>query len=361
MADEQTNEILLENIESITLVTLARGRALNALTVAMRAQYSSALWAAARNPQIYAVVLQSESERAFSAGSDVREVLALYAQGKELAHKAFADEYLLNWQCECFSKPTVPLIDGMVMGGGVGISLYGTHRVAGERYKFAMPETAIGLFPDVGVCHAFARMPGHVGVYLGLTGRTIGRADAYRLGLVTHCIGAEHFGTIKAELAEAWPVDTLLDRLHVEPGEGELSALAELIDRCFSAPSVEEIIDRLAGVEGPHKPWAESVVDDLAQRSPVSLKITLRHIREAASRDLRETLMMDYRLALRLLDASDFREGVRAALVDKDRKPRWMPATLADVTDAIVEHYFAPLGAQELALPTRADMQSARA
>lgn len=168
---------------SVAVVTLDRPRALNALTSAMRAALAAWFPAFARDPQVYAVVLRSTSPKAFSAGSDVREVIALGRSDQEAARRAFREEYALNWQIECFSKPTVALIDGMVMGGGVGISLYGTHRVAGEGYRFAMPETMIGLFPDVGVCHAFARMPGHMGTYLGLTGRTIGRADAYALGL----------------------------------------------------------------------------------------------------------------------------------------------------------------------------------
>ncbi|MFA5950511.1 MAG: enoyl-CoA hydratase/isomerase family protein [Hyphomicrobium sp.] len=361
MADGQTQDLLVENTGALLLVTLNRPRALNALTAGMRTRLAEALWAAARDAQIYAVVMQSASERAFSAGSDVREVILAAREDKSRASKFFADEYALNWQCECFSKPTVPLIDGMVMGGGVGITLYGTHRVAGEGYRFAMPETLIGLFPDVGVCHAFARMPGHMGQYLGLTGRTIGRADAYALGLVTHCIGAEHFATIKTELSEAWPVDTILDRLHVEPEAGELAALAGTIETCFSADSVEEILERLGAVQGAAQPWAQEVIADLGRRSPLSLKITQRHVREAAARDLRQTLMIDGRLAARVLDDHDFYEGVRAALIDKDHSPRWRPETLSDVTDAMLDAYFVAASDAGPVLPTRGEMQAQRA
>jgi enoyl-CoA hydratase len=310
---------------------------------------------------VYAVVMQSESERAFSAGSDVREVLSLARNDIAAARKALADEYALNWQCECFSKPTVPLINGMVMGGGVGITQYGTHKVAGERYAFAMPETLIGLFPDVGICHVFARLPGHVGQYLGLTGRTIGRADAYALGLVTHCIASSEFEAIKAGLADTWPVDPLLDTRHVDPGPGELAPLADTIDTCFSAGTVEEIVARLGEVQGTNRAWAEGVAQDLRKRSPLSLKITHRHIRESQARDLRLTLQVDYRLAARCLEGQDFREGVRAALVDKDGAPRWAPARIEDVTEAMVDSAFAPLGPDELVLPTRSEMQEARA
>lgn len=363
MGEAALDDTLKVDIQgSLALVTLARPRALNALTCHMRQAFSKHLWAFARDPQVYAVVVESESPRAFSSGSDVREVLSLAEADLAQGNKTFADEYALNWQCECFSKPTVSLIDGMVMGGGVGISLYGTHRIAGERYAFAMPETMIGLFPDVGVCHVLARLPDQVGMYLGLTGRSIGRADALRLGLATHCIDADKFAEIKAALIDTWPVDTVLDDRDQDPGAGDLDPYRGVIADCFSAPTVEEIVARLATVEGRTRDWAQEVVADLGKRSPLSLKITHRHIREARARDLRQTLEADYRLAVRLLEAKgDFYEGVRAALIDKDGAPKWQPASLEDVTDAILDDYFAPLGEAELVLPTREDMQALRA
>jgi enoyl-CoA hydratase len=247
------------------------------------------------------------------------------------------------------------------MGGGVGISLYGTHRVAGEGYKFAMPETGIGLFPDVGTCHVFARMPGHIGAYLGLTGRTIGRADAFELGLVTHCISASQFDEIKAQLSQAEPVDPVLDDRHVAPGDGELAAKRKTIEHCFGANTVEDIVARLRGVSGADKDWADTVATELLGRSPLSLKITLRHIREAAGLDLRETLHRDYRLGCHCLVANDFTEGVRAVLIDKDAAPKWKPARLEDVTSAMVDTYFNDAAPAEAVLPTRTDMQAARA
>jgi enoyl-CoA hydratase len=269
-------------------------------------------------------------------------------------------EYALNWLHECFSKPTISLIDGPVMGSGVGISLFGTHRVAGEKYRFAMPETAIGLFPDVGAAWPLSRMPDSIGMYLGLTGRSIGQADAYALGLLTHCIPASRFEEIKAAFADTWPVDTVLDNLQVDPGPGELVPYAAHIAYCFSAPTVEEIVARLGLVGGKARDWAEGVIADLRARSPISLKVTQRHIRDARALDLRQTLSVDYRLACRFLDGHDFYEGVRAALIDKDGTPQWQPARLEEVTNAVVEDYFVTLGPDELALPTRAEMQAAR-
>ena len=352
-------ELLIEARGSCGVVTLNRPRALNALTIAMRRQLAEALPRFAREPQTYCVVMQSASERAFSAGGDVREIVNLAAHDIGAARQAFKDEYALNWLHECFSKPTISLIDGAIMGSGVGISLFGTHRVAGERYRFAMPETAIGLFPDVGVAWVLSRMPNHIGMYLGLTGRTIGAADAFALGLLTHCIPAARFEEIKAALADTWPVDTVLDERHVDPGPGELAGVAAIIEHCFSAPTVEEIIARLQSVEG-NREWAEGVVADLHSRSPLSLKVTHRHIRDARALDLRQTLSIDYRLACRFLEGNDFREGVRAVLIDKEGNPRWNPRTLKDVSTHMVDDYFAPMNADELVLPTRPEMQAAR-
>jgi enoyl-CoA hydratase len=324
----------------------------------MRAAMARAFPRWARDPEIYAVVVSSASDRAFCAGGDVREITEWAKSRKADAVKSLAEEYALTWQLECFFKPTVSLIDGVAMGSGVGISLYGTHRVAGERYRFAMPETGIGLFPDDGVSWAFARMPDAIGMYLALTGRPIGRADAYRLGLVTHCIPADRFGEIRAGLAAADTVDPLLDDRHQDPGPGELEALRPAIARCFSDNTVEGIVDRLRSERGASAAWAQGVVEDLAARSPTSLKITHRHVQLARNLDLRATLIQDFRLACRCLEGEDLYEGVRAVLIDRDRKPRWQPRRLQDVSGAMVEAYFAPLGAKELALPSRAKMQA---
>ncbi|MGQ0673079.1 MAG: enoyl-CoA hydratase/isomerase family protein [Hyphomicrobium sp.] len=359
--ESPTNDIAITTDRSLGVVTFDRPKALNALTRAMRSRMLEAFPRFARDPNIYAVVQRSTSPRAFSAGADVREIITLARADVGEARRAFREEYALDWQIECFSKPTVSLIDGMVMGGGVGVSAYGTHRVAGDNYRWAMPETLIGLFPDVGVASLLVRMPGHVGMYLGLTGHGIGRADAYALGLITHCVPVTEYAAVMEGLAGAWPVDTLLDERHVEPGARALAPLLEGIGRCFSAASVEEIIDRLRSETGPTADWAASVVRDLGARSPLSLKITHRHIRNAATLDIRHTLMADYRLACRCLEGHDFHEGARAALIDKDGAPKWRPGRLEDVTAAMLDDLFAPLGADDLVLPTRAEMQEARA
>lgn len=346
---------------ALVRVVLRRAKALNALTTDMRATFASAIPKLARDASLYAVAILSENPKAFCSGGDVRELISWNKTEPERARRALADEYRLNWTLDCFSKPTMSLVNGMVMGSGVGITLYNTHRVAGEKYSFAMPETAIGLFPDVGVAHVLARLPDEVGTYLGLTGRSIGRADAYHLGLATHSIDSSHFPGILTALADAQTIDALLDGLDRDPGPGELDPVRAVIGHCFAAATVEGIVDRLRAVAGPDQTFAEGVLEDLARRSPTSLKVTLRHLRQARKESLREVLDRDYRLAWRCLDGHDFAEGVRAALIDKDNHPVWQPATLAGVTDAMVAAHFAPLAERdELRLASREDMQASR-
>ncbi|MEO1280283.1 MAG: enoyl-CoA hydratase/isomerase family protein [Pseudomonadota bacterium] len=342
------------------VVTLNRPKALNALNADMRLAVSNALRPLARDPEIYALILRSNSEKAFCAGGDVRELVAWAENDPQKAKDAFAAEYLLDWALECFTKPTVSLANGFVMGSGAGLTAYNTHRVGGERYAFAMPETAIGFFPDVGMAHVLSRLPDHIGVYLGLTGARIGRDDAFHLGLLTHLIDAEHFDHIEDRLADAWPIDEVLDTLNEAPGEGELAGLRATINHCFSAVGIEEIVARLDQVNGDDREWAKKTADDLRQRSPLALKVTLQHIRQAARLELRETLQSDHRLALRFLSEPDFAEGVRAALIDKDGQPQWQPANLSEITQERVDAMFTDLGADELDLPTRENMQDLR-
>ena len=341
-------------------VTLNRPRALNALTTAMRSEIAGAFRSWSADPRVYAVLIASATESAFCAGGDVREMVDLGRTRREDLLRSLAAEYALNWQLDCFSKPTVSLIDGTVMGSGVGVTLYGTHRVAGERYRFAMPEAGIGLFPDDGVSWAFARMPDEIGMYLALTGRAIARADAYRLGLVTHCISAASFAEIRSALTNADPVDPVLDTRHEEPEPGDLDTLRPVIARCFGADSVEGIIARLEEEQGAHRQWALDTLKTLEGHSPTSLKITHRHVRSAKRLDLAATLVQDYRLASRCVQGHDFYEGVRAHLIDRDRAPQWRPARLKEVGGPAVDAYFEPLGKYDLQLSSRAEMQAVR-
>ena len=349
--------IRIERLNALAVITLDRPEALNAFDSEMRAAIVEALPDFAKDPIIYGVALRSNNKKAFCAGGDVRKIIATYKEDPTAARTMFANEYAMNWQLECFSKPSVSLIDGVLMGSGVGLTAFNTHRVAGENYRFAMPETAIGLFPDVGAAHVLARLPHEMGLYLGLTGRTIGRADAFALGLVSHCFDAARFDEVVEQLSEAWPIDQLLDERHADPGESELMRHALTVSHCFSAPTPTAILERLASVTGSEAAWADAVRQELMQRAPMSLEVSLRHIRQARGEDLRETLIRDYRLACRFLEDNDFAEGVRALLIDKDKSPKWRPASLAEVDPARVDAYFALLD-EELQLPTREQLQA---
>ena len=315
----------------------------------------------ARDVDLYIVVLKSADPKAFCAGGDMR-LLCGKAKSDFAAAKAdLRAEFGFNWLAECFSKPSLAWIDGIVMGSGVGVSAYCTHRIAGPKYRFAMPETSIGYFPDVGMANVLARLPRRIGYYLGLTGAAIGRADAYRLGLLTHCLEPEQFAEVETSLAEAMPVDPLLDERHADPGDGPVWSQRETIEKCFADGSVEQMMARLDAVAGPAREFAAKTLTTLQTRAPLALKVTLRHLNEAAASDLRQTLETDYRLACRFLAAHDVYEGVRAALIDKDNTPRWSPSTLADVTPDLVNDAFAPLPPGDaINLPLRQDMQSLR-
>ena len=352
----------LEVIRQGALIKLVLNRpaVLNAFDDDMRQVLATEIPRIARNPDVYVVALMSSSAKAFCSGGDVRSVLVEARQDMAKAKSYFAGEYYLDWLLDCFSKPTVSLINGICMGSGAGLTTFNTHRVAGETYKWAMPETAIGLFPDVGIGQVFAKMPWPIGLYLGLTGRAIDRRDGYWLGLATHCIGAQRFDEILTALADCQPIDTLLDGLHEPQGAGPLQDEKSLIEEFFTGDNLDQIIARLRTASGAAKPWADATLIGLEKRSPMSLRITDRQIRLCRNLDLRETLIQDYRLACRCLEAPDFAEGVRAALIEKDGAPKWSPAKLEDVSQEMVARYFASLGEDELKLPTRAEMQKAR-
>ena len=345
--------IAFERRGAAAFLTLDRGKARNALTPDMVADLTAHYQHLARDPNLYVVILKSSDPKAFCAGGDVVKLSALARQSLDLACEALNSEYTLNWLHECFVKPTVAFLDGVVMGSGAGLSAYATHRVAGPGYRFAMPETAIGFFPDVGMAYVLSRLPHEIGTYLALTGNAIARADAYALGLVTHCLEPAAFAEVEAGLVDAWPVDPLLDERHTDPGPPALFAHAAAIQTSFSAGTVGEIIDRLANVAGASESFAQSVTRDLLARSPFALEVTLKHLRKCHHLDLRQTLIADATLAGNLIARDDFHEGVRAELIDKDHAPRWSPASLADVVATEIEVAFAQSRGRVLNLKLR--------
>jgi enoyl-CoA hydratase len=291
---------------------------------------------------IYAVVTEGEGDKAFCAGADVRALREAGLESPQAACDFFRLEYGYNWRLARFSKPHVALMDGIVMGGGAGVSLHGTHRVAGENFSLAMPETLIGIFPDVGATHFLSHLPNSVGLYLGMTGRSIGRDDAFRLWLVTHLVDSSHFPAIKAALAEGEPVDALLDDLHEAPGRGELASRHGWIEAMFSPVRLEEILRLGRKLEEDSEGWTGIVAEELERRSPTSLALTLALWKKGRSMNLRAALELEYIAACNLMHEKDFYEGVRALLVDRDKKPQWSPGSIAELDGERIKDLLEP-------------------
>jgi enoyl-CoA hydratase len=348
--DEAGKDIVTAVEGRAVLIRLNRPDVLNAGTPDMIRALSALYHKYAKDPHIYGFAMEAEG-RAFCAGGDIRALRELIHGDLAAADRFYAEEYQHNWLLQSLRKPHVALMNGAVMGGGAGISIYGTHRVAGEAMTFAMPEAGIGFFPDIGGGWFLPRMPGQIGMFLGLTGHVCNRADAYYAGAVTHCIPAAEFGAVKAAMIEGEPIDALLDALHAHPGEGFLERYREAIDRIFSAPTLEEILARLEAGRGAWAGFAEAALAALAKMAPLSLKVAFEQIRRGKGYGtLKEALIVEYRLATRMIRRPDFSEGIRAAVVDKDRSPKWQPANLSEVSEAEVRALFEPLAEGELVL-----------
>jgi enoyl-CoA hydratase len=350
-----TDEILFERRGAAGLITLNRPQALNAVTHGMVLALRAQLDAWGDDPVITRVVITAAEGRAFSAGGDIRALYDLVKAGRRSeALQFWRDEYPLNAAIKNFRKPYVALIDGIVMGGGVGVSAHGSHRVAGDRYTFAMPEVGIGFFPDVGATWFLPRMPGELGAYCALTGERFGIADAIAAGIATHRIPSARFGALLDGLTGTVSVDALLSAFSEPTGEGPIVARRGAIDRLFKGGSVEDILaalDSEASSGSADAGWAGKTADTLRAKSPLSLKLALAQVRRGKTLDFAACMRAEFRIVSRVIEAHDFYEGVRAVIVDKDNKPRWQPATLGEVSSAQVERHFAPLGGDELALP----------
>ncbi|MEU9410207.1 enoyl-CoA hydratase/isomerase family protein [Streptomyces sp. NPDC048281] len=329
-------------------ITLNRPKAINALSHAMVRRIDEALTEWEHDPAVQTVVVTGAGERGLCAGGDIRAVHDDARDGDGSAAAAFwRDEYRLNARIARYPKPYVALMDGIVMGGGVGVSAHGSVRIATERSRIAMPETGIGFVPDVGGTYLLGRAPGELGTHLALTGASIGAADAVLCGLADHCLPAGAIPAFVAALA-ALPVPEALARRVRQAPEGELAGHRAWIDACYAAGTVEEIVRRLLAHGDPA---AKETADTLLTRSPTALKVTLAALRRARELgSLERVLDQEYRVSCATLATHDLVEGIRAQVVDKDRTPHWSPATLAEVTDADVDRFFAPLGARELGL-----------
>ncbi|WP_405523441.1 enoyl-CoA hydratase/isomerase family protein [Streptomyces canus] len=333
MTDTAATEILADVHRGVGRILLNRPKALNALTTGMVAAVDRVL-AEWEDVPLSAVVLASTSTKAFCAGGDIRTIREHSLSGDaEASERFFASEYRLNARIAEYPVPVVSLIDGVCMGGGLGLSVHGSFRVVTERAVLAMPETGIGFFPDVGASYFLPRLPGAIGMYLGLTGHRLDAADTLYTGLATHFVPADGLDAVGDALADnpGDPVDAVLNRLGGRSPVGE-SRLAEVrgeVDWAFGAATLGEIEKRLRHLDTP---WAAGALVALESASPQSLEITHALLSRGRQRTLRECLAAELALARTTIRTPDFLEGVRAALVDKDRTPDWQRVALGGRT-----------------------------
>jgi enoyl-CoA hydratase len=340
-----TDEVLTTVEGGVGRIRLNRPRAIHALTRPMCSAMIEAVQAWRADPAVEAVLIDHAEGRGFCAGGDV---VAL-AKDAVQARAFFHEEYRLNHLLFTYAKPIVSVLDGVVMGGGVGIGLPARYRIATERTVFAMPEATIGLFPDVGGGWYLSRLPGRLGHYLALTAARLSGADCAAVGLATHFVQSARIEALKATLIAEGP--DALERFAGDAGDAAIVARQSGIDRLFAGATLEAIDDALAADPAE---WAQDTLATLRAKSPQACKVALRQLAESALlTDFADEMRMEYRIAARVCQRHDFIEGVRALLVDKDHAPRWDPATAAGVTDHLLDTIFAPLPADEEWAPLR--------
>ncbi|CAG0915732.1 unnamed protein product [Notodromas monacha] len=349
-----TDIVMMQEINNKGLVTLNRPKALNALNLSMIRVLTPKLqrW---RN-EVDLIIMKGAGDKAFCAGGDVRAITEAGMKGSFMAHEFFREEYILDYTTGTMKIPYIALIDGIVMGGGFGVSVHGPYRVATENTLFAMPETAIGLFPDVGGTHFLPRMRGELGTFLALTGHRLRGSDVLHAGIATHICPRDRLRDLEAEILDLKLVDeasleTILQKfsLEYESNQGitefSLAPHLELIEKVFSANSMEEIVRRL---EADGSEWSLNVLKNMLKMSPTSLKVTLRQMRKGKKLDLKQSLELEYIMGQHFCADHDFYEGVRAVLIDKDNAPKWKPATLAEVSDEKVESFFKSIDPEDV-------------
>lgn len=335
-------EVITRIENGVGRITLNRPKAIHALNRTMCEAMTEALLAWRGDAAVQSVLIDHAGERGFCAGGDIRMIAESGAGDASEAKAFFLAEYRLNHLMFDYPKPIVAIVDGIVMGGGVGISEPADIRVATERTTYAMPETGIGLFPDVGGGWFLPRLPGQTGVWLALTGARLKAADTVALGIHTHFVSSDRIDALKADLMRE-PADpsSVVARHAGDAGPAPLSAHREAIDRLFAFDTVEEIFQAL---EADGTDWALKQLETLKTKSPQSLKVSLRQIRTGATlNSFAENMAMEYALGGRVVRTHDFQEGVRAVIVDKDNAPKWSPAELSGVTDETLDALFAPL------------------
>ncbi|WP_294392098.1 enoyl-CoA hydratase/isomerase family protein [uncultured Sphingomonas sp.] len=343
--------ILIEG--KVGRIRLNRPQALHALTEPMCRAMIDALVAWRGDPAVELVLIDHAEGRGFCAGGDVRAVAESAAGDGVAARAFFRAEYQLNHLLFTFAKPVVAVMDGVVMGGGVGLALPARYRIATGRTLFAMPEATIGLFPDVGGGWYLSRLPGRIGAYLALTAARLDGAEVTALGLATHHVAAEAVERVKADLiARPREAQAVLDAAAADPGGAAILSHRDAIDRLFASEELEGVV---AALEADGDDWARETLATLRAKSPQSGKIALRLLRQGATHtDFADEMRVEYGVMCHVSMRHDFVEGVRALLIDRDNAPRWNPATPEDVTDNMLDTIFAPLPADEAWEPVRA-------
>jgi enoyl-CoA hydratase len=337
-------EVLTRVEGGVGRVTLNRPAALHALTTNMCRLITAALLDWRGDPAVKAILLDHTGERGFCAGGDIRMLAESGAGDGAEAREFFHTEYRLNHLLFGYPKPVVAIMDGVTMGGGVGLSMPARYRIATERTTYAMPETGIGLFPDVGGGWYLPRKPGKAGLWLALTGARIKAADCLALGIATHFVESAKVEALKAAIL-AGDFETAIAEFAGDPGLAPIAAHRAEIDRLFAGPSVEAIVAALEADDGE---WAAAQLKTLKTKSPQTMKVAFRQLAlGAAMTDFADNMAMEYRIGARVVQRRDFLEGVRAVIVDKDNSPRWSPDTLEGVTEAQLDEIFAPLPTAE--------------
>ena len=343
----QDPEIIARKTGQIGRITLNRPKALNALTHGMCLAMIEALEAWRDDDAVKAIVVDGAGEKGFCAGGDILKLHNSGKAGDDQAWLFWRDEYRLNTLIHHYPKPYVALIDGITMGGGVGVSVHGSHRVAGDRTMFAMPETGIGFHPDVGGAYFLPRLAGEIGTWMGLTGARLKAPDCLAAGLATHyCPSSQYEALLEAletaDLSNEDALEVLLEEFSGDPGDSELAHTRGLIDAAFAGDSVEDIVAR---IEAAGDGWSAKQAKILASKSPTALKLTLACLRKGGDLSFEDVMRQDLRVSSWCLTGTDFYEGVRAVIIDKDQSPNWSPATIAEVDDAAIARAFAPLDA----------------
>ncbi|XP_036870977.1 3-hydroxyisobutyryl-CoA hydrolase, mitochondrial isoform X1 [Manis javanica] len=352
---DAAGEVLLERRGCAGVITLNRPKFLNALTLNMIRQIYPQLKKWEQDPETFLIIIKGAGGKAFCAGGDIKAVSEAGKANKKIVQDFFREEYMLNNAVDSCQKPYVALIHGITMGGGVGVSVHGEFRVATEKSLFAMPETAIGLFPDVGGGYFLPRLQGKLGYFLALTGFRLKGRDVYTAGIATHFVDSEKLGTLEEDLVALKSpskenIADLLKTYHTKSkiDQNKSFILEEHMDKInswFSAYTVEQILENL---QQDGSSFALEQLKVINKMSPTSLKITLRQLMEGSSKTLPEVLTMEYRLSQACMRGHDFHEGVRAVLIDKDQSPKWKPADLKEVTDEDLNNYFKSLGSNDL-------------